>query len=105
MGKILIFAGSTRTKSLNARLAQHSARLLKNMGISCTLLNLSDFPLPLYQGDEEEAYGVPKEALARLCRQPCAPSLTRMRPWMKMAVSNPMWVKHTSKKRCIIWSV
>lgn len=63
MGKILIFAGSTRKQSLNARIAQHSARLLKNMGIPCTLLHLSDFPLPLYQGDEEEAYGVPKEAI------------------------------------------
>ena len=49
--KILAFAGSTRKDSLNRKLLTIAIEQLK--GLEINLLDLKDFPLPLYDGDLE----------------------------------------------------
>jgi len=58
--KILVFAGSTRTGSLNRKLATLAAGELRNAGMDVTLADLRDYPMPLYDGDSEAASGVPE---------------------------------------------
>lgn len=60
--KILAFAGSTRTDSLNKKLAKIAAEMAKNAGAEITVIDLRDYPLPLYDGDVE-AQGFPENAL------------------------------------------
>jgi NAD(P)H-dependent FMN reductase len=60
--KILVFAGSIRTGSFNARLAALAAKELALAGADVTRISLEDYPLPLYDGDLEVASGVPANA-------------------------------------------
>jgi chromate reductase, NAD(P)H dehydrogenase (quinone) len=60
--KILVFAGSTRISSFNARLAALAARELALLNTDVTRISLVDYPLPLYQGDLEAEQGVPANA-------------------------------------------
>lgn len=66
--KILVFAGSTRAGSVNARLAGSAARELSLLDCEVTRISLEDYPLPIYNGDLEDAEGVPENAkkLAKL---------------------------------------
>jgi len=57
--KILVFAGSLRTGSLNRRLAGLAAAHLEAQGAAVTRLDLADHPLPLYDANLEGAEGVP----------------------------------------------
>jgi len=59
---ILVFAGSVRRDSLNRRLAGLAARAVDAAGGRATLLELADYPLPLYDGDLESAEGLPVNA-------------------------------------------
>jgi NAD(P)H-dependent FMN reductase len=61
--KILVIPGSLRTGSLNARLAAVAARELAVSGAEVTCISLSDFPLPIYDGDLQSKSGVPKHAV------------------------------------------
>jgi NAD(P)H-dependent FMN reductase len=61
--KILVFAGSIRAGSFNARLAALAAKELALAGADVTRISLEDYPLPLYDGDLEAASGVPANAL------------------------------------------
>ena len=61
--KILVIPGSLRSGSLNARLAAVAALELAQMGAEVTSVSLSDFPLPIYDGDLEAKSGVPKHAV------------------------------------------
>jgi chromate reductase len=61
--KILIIPGSLRTGSLNARLAAVAAHELVQSGAEVTRISLSDFPLPIYDGDLQAKSGVPKHAV------------------------------------------
>ena len=61
--KILVFAGSIRTGSFNARLAALAAKELALAGADVTRISLDDYPMPLYDGDLEAASGVPANAL------------------------------------------
>lgn len=60
---ILVFAGSIRTGSFNARLAALMAKELTQIGAAVTLISLGDYPLPLYDGDLEAASGPPEQAV------------------------------------------
>jgi len=51
--RILAFAGSARKDSLNRKLLA---------GGEVTLIDLNDYPLPLYHGDLEDAQGLPANA-------------------------------------------
>src|SRR5438445_7997900 len=61
--KILVIPGSLRSGSLNARLAAVVAHELAQSGAEVTRLSLSDFPLPIYDGDRQAKGGVPKDAV------------------------------------------
>jgi chromate reductase len=60
--KILVFAGSIRTGSYNARLAALAAKELALMGAEVTRISLEDYPMPIYDGDNETESGVPSNA-------------------------------------------
>jgi chromate reductase, NAD(P)H dehydrogenase (quinone) len=61
--KILVIPGSLRTGSLNARLAAVVAHELASSGTEVTRISLSDFPLPIFDGDLQAKSGVPKHAV------------------------------------------
>jgi len=61
--KILVIPGSLRTGSHNARLAAAAAHELAQAGAEVTRISLSDFPLPMYDGDLQSKSGVPKNAV------------------------------------------
>lgn len=58
--KTLIFAGSNRADSLHRNMAAQVAALSPG---AATLIELRDFPMPLYDGDLEAAQGIPANAL------------------------------------------
>ena len=60
--KLLVFAGSTRQHSFNRRLARVAADLARNAGADTTLLELSDFDIPMYNADLE-ARGTPADVV------------------------------------------
>jgi NAD(P)H-dependent FMN reductase len=57
--KILAFAGSTRTDSYNKRLVKIAVAGARAAGAEVTLIDLRDFPLPLFDGDLEARDGLP----------------------------------------------
>jgi chromate reductase len=61
--KILVFAGSIRTASFNARLAALAVKELALLNVDVTRISLTDYPLPLYDGDAEAAAGPPQNAV------------------------------------------
>jgi hypothetical protein len=61
--KILVIPGSLRSGSLNAKLAAVAAHALALEGAEVTRISLSDFPLPIYDGDLQAKSGVPKQAV------------------------------------------
>jgi NAD(P)H-dependent FMN reductase len=61
--RILVFAGSIRTGSFNARLAALAAKELALAGADVTHVSLQDFPMPIYDGDMEAASGPPENAI------------------------------------------
>lgn len=60
--KVLVLAGSLRRDSLNKRLARFAAREVAEAGLEATVLDLKDFPLAVYDGDDEAEHGVPEAA-------------------------------------------
>jgi chromate reductase len=60
--KILVFAGSTRTASHNASLAARAVKEFALAGAHVTRISLLDFPLPIYDGDDESKSGPPENA-------------------------------------------
>lgn len=60
MKKILAFAGSNSPESINQKLAEHAAALLHEL--PSTIINLRDFPMPLFGLDVESA-GIPENAV------------------------------------------
>jgi chromate reductase, NAD(P)H dehydrogenase (quinone) len=66
--QILVFAGSTRSGALSAKLAALAAKELALAEAEVRLISLADYPLPIYDGDQEKDQGIPENAtkLARL---------------------------------------
>lgn len=61
MKKIIAFAGSNSTKSINKQLAAYASSLVENVAV--VILDLNDFPLPIYGVDEEIANGIPENSI------------------------------------------
>jgi chromate reductase, NAD(P)H dehydrogenase (quinone) len=59
---LAFFAGSTRQASFNRRLARAAAGLARDRGYSADLIELADYPMPLYNGDLEVLEGPPENA-------------------------------------------
>jgi len=68
--RILCLAGSARRESLNRKLARLAAEAVRGAGGEATLIDLGEYPLPIYHGDLEAGEGVPAQAreLAALIR-------------------------------------
>ncbi|MBS0637404.1 MAG: NAD(P)H-dependent oxidoreductase [Verrucomicrobia bacterium] len=60
--KVLLFAGSTRTESLNKKLINEAATIVTSLGAEATVVDLRDYPIPFYDGDLEEKSGMPEHA-------------------------------------------
>ncbi len=63
MIKILAFAGSLRKDSTNKKTLRIAAAAAVKAGASVTVLDLKDFPLPIYDGDIESESGLPENAV------------------------------------------
>lgn len=61
--KILVFAGSLRVGSHNKKLARVAEAALAEAGAVVTLVDLRQYPLPVYDGDLEAAEGLPENAV------------------------------------------
>ncbi len=57
--KILAFAGSTRADSFNKKLVKIAAVGAKEAGVEVTIIDIRDFPMPLYDEDLEKKDGLP----------------------------------------------
>lgn len=62
--RVLVMAGSLRRDSLNHRLATVVAQALSRRQASVRLLRMSEFPMPVYDGDLEDRDGLPSGAIA-----------------------------------------
>jgi NAD(P)H-dependent FMN reductase len=62
--RVLGFAGSTREASLNKKLVRVAAEGAAEAGAETTVIDLRDYPLPLYDGDLEAREGLPHAARA-----------------------------------------
>ena len=61
--RILAFAGSTRTDSFNKKLIRIAAAGAKEVGVDVTIIDLRDYPMPLYDEDLEKKDGLPSSAI------------------------------------------
>src|SRR4029450_13135 len=62
--RLLFFAGSTREGSFNRRLAALAHHVACANGLEAVLVDLKDYPMPLYNGDLEAKEGPPERARA-----------------------------------------
>ena len=60
--RLLFFAGSARTASHNKKLARLGAMIAEANGIPATLLDLANYPMPIYHGEIEADDGKPENA-------------------------------------------
>ncbi len=60
MARILAFASSTRRESFNKKLVAIAAQGAREAGAEVTLIDLKDFPLPLFDQDLEAEEGLPE---------------------------------------------
>lgn len=60
--KILCFAGSNRSGGFNKALAGAMAKQLSFLDCEVTLISLEDYPLPLFDQDDEAENGIPEAA-------------------------------------------
>lgn len=64
MTKFLFFAGSARKNSFNKKLAKCAYYEALNQKAEATFIDLHNYPMPLYHGDEEDDKGLPENAKA-----------------------------------------
>lgn len=55
--KIIAFAGSAREGSFNKKLVRAAASQAEALGAAVTLIDLNDYPMPVYHGDDERRDG------------------------------------------------
>jgi len=64
MTKILAFSGSSRKGSYNQKMVEIAASGAKNAGAEVTVIDLADYPMPIFNQDLEAKQGMPDNALA-----------------------------------------
>src|ERR1044071_8895503 len=60
--KALLFAASLRKDSLNHKLIELVAQIVRKRGVTADVVRMSDFDCPSYDGDAEAASGIPSGA-------------------------------------------
>lgn len=58
--RILAFAASNSSKSINQQLARYAASLASDAQVE--MLDIHDYEMPIYRSDREEADGIPQQA-------------------------------------------
>jgi len=61
--KVLCFAGSLRRDSYNKKLIKIAMSAAQEAGAKVTYIDLKDYPMPVYDGDLEEANGLPESVI------------------------------------------
>ncbi|MEX3010887.1 NADPH-dependent FMN reductase [Hoeflea sp. TYP-13] len=61
--RILVFAGSVKSTSINAKLANAAQVTLAQLGADVTRISLLDYPLPLVNEDLRAEKGIPENAM------------------------------------------
>lgn len=61
--KILAFAGSLREHSFSKRVVKIAAEGARQAGAEVHFIDLRDFPMPIYNADDQERLGFPENAL------------------------------------------
>lgn len=61
--KILALAGSLRAHSYNKRVLKTALKGAENAGATVKYVDLRDYPMPIYDGDDHEKNGFPEKAL------------------------------------------
>ncbi|MDC0358907.1 NAD(P)H-dependent oxidoreductase [Oligoflexia bacterium] len=64
MTKILAFAGSSRKDSFNKKLVKIAAAGAESTGATVTVIDLADYPMPIFNEDLEAEQGMPETARA-----------------------------------------
>ena len=62
MLKILAFAGSSRKESFNKKLLKIAVLGVQEQGGYVTLIDLADYPMPIFNQDLEQEKGIPENA-------------------------------------------
>ncbi len=62
MTKLLAFSASTRKDSFNSKLLPILVSGARHAGADVTVINLADYPMPIYNGDDESENGMPASA-------------------------------------------
>ena len=62
--RLVAFSGSLRSDSFTRRLARRAAQGARDVGADVEELDLLEFPMPLFNEDDESATGIPAPALA-----------------------------------------
>ena len=63
MTSILVFAGSARRGAFSKQLAAAATTAITEWGAKPTLIDLADYDAPIYNGDLEDALGIPETVL------------------------------------------
>ena len=100
--KILVFPGSNRQGSFNARLADAAAQELAARQADVTRISLADYPLPIMDEDLQDRDGIPENAmkLARMIAShdgvflACPEYNSSIQPLLKNTID---WVSRVSK--------
>ena len=58
--KLIFLSGSIRKESLNAKLAKAAVEIAATAGADASYIDLADYPMPIYNGDLEDAEGLPE---------------------------------------------
>ncbi len=62
MPRIIAFAGSSRKISYNKKLVKIAASGAESAGATVTLIDLADYPMPIFNEDLESTEGMPEQA-------------------------------------------
>lgn len=64
--KLMAFAASTRRDSFNRKLFPYLVEGAQRAGAEVTVVDLADYPMAIYQGDDEAEHGMPESAVKLL---------------------------------------
>ncbi len=88
--KLLAFAASLRSGSLNQKLVALAAGLAREEGAQVDLADFREFAMPIYDGDEDAANGLPPGALDLKRRVEAADGLLIAAPEYNYSVSGAL---------------
>ena len=61
--KVIAFSGSLREHSFTRRVLKTAIEGAQKDGADVTFIDLRDFPMPIYNPDDQDKYGIDKNAL------------------------------------------